>query len=323
MTIDLEKPAPGEPTRATLGGRDPLSVIRRYLQATRPMFLTASILPVLVGTSWGYRAAGELDLSALVWTIAAIACVHAAVNVLNDVFDDLGGSDHANVGRIFPYTGGSRFIQNGVLSIRAMAIWGVVLLLLGGLFGAVLMLDKGVAVLWFGLAGVALGVLYSAPPVQLSARGLGEPAVGIGFGVLPVVGAAWLQSTEATSGALLLSLPVACWAMAILLINEVPDREADAAAGKRTLVVRLGPARTAVLYILLQVLALIAIVAVVGLNWLPLAALVAPPVLLMAAIHAGLGIGAGQRRLKRSIELTLMIHALGGVWLLGWLLVPV
>lgn len=317
MTIDLEKPAPGEPTPAALGGRDPLSVIRRYVQATRPRFLTASILPVLVGTSWGYRAAGELDISALVLAILAIACVHAAVNVLNDVFDDLGGSDRVNVGRIFPYTGGSRFIQNGVLSIRAMVVWGVVLLLLGGLFGAVLMLEKGVAVLWFGLAGVALGVLYSAPPVQLSARGLGEAAVGMGFGLLPVVGAAWLQSPDAALSALLPSVPVACWAMAILLINEVPDQAADAAAGKRTLVVRLGPARTAALYVLLQLLALIVIAAAVGLIWLHLAV---PGVLLLAAIYAGLGLGAGQRRLKRSIELTLMIHALGGVWLVGWLL---
>ena len=320
MIIDLEQPAPGEPAPATLGGRDPLTMIRRYVLATRPMFLTASILPVLVGTSWGYRAAGELDLSALVWAIAAIACVHAAVNVLNDVFDDLGGSDRINVGRIFPYTGGSRFIQNGVLSVRAMAVWGVVLLLLGGLFGAVLMLEKGVAVLWFGLAGVALGVLYSAPPVQLSARGLGEAAVGMGFGLLPVVGAAWLQSPGAALSALLPSVPVACWAMAILLINEVPDREADAAAGKRTLVVRLGLAKTAALYVLLQLLALIVIAAAVRLNWLHLAV---PVVLLVAAIYAGLGLGAGQRRLKRSIELTLMIHALGGVWLVGWLLMPV
>lgn len=320
MIIDLEQPAPGEPAPATLGGRDPLTMIRRYVLATRPMFLTASILPVLVGTSWGYRAAGELDVSALVWAIAAIACVHAAVNVLNDVFDDLGGSDRVNVGRIFPYTGGSRFIQNGVLSVRAMAVWGVVLLLLGGLFGAVLMLEKGVAVLWFGLAGVALGVLYSAPPVQLSARGLGEAAVGMGFGLLPVVGAAWLQSPGAALSALLPSVPVACWAMAILLINEVPDREADAAAGKRTLVVRLGLAKTAALYVLLQLLALIVIAAAVRLNWLHLAV---PVVLLVAAIYAGLGLGAGQRRLKRSIELTLMIHALGGVWLVGWLLMPV
>lgn len=320
MIIDLEQPAPGEPAPATLGGRDPLTMIQRYVLATRPMFLTASILPVLVGTSWGYRAAGELDLSALVWAIAAIACVHAAINVLNDVFDDLGGSDRVNVGRIFPYTGGSRFIQNGVLSVRAMAVWGVVLLLLGGLFGAVLMLEKGVAVLWFGLAGVALGVLYSAPPVQLSARGLGEAAVGMGFGLLPVVGAAWLQSPGAALSALLPSVPVACWAMAILLINEVPDREADAAAGKRTLVVRLGLAKTAALYVLLQLLALIVIAAAVRLNWLHLAV---PVVLLVAAIYAGLGLGAGQRRLKRSIELTLMIHALGGVWLVGWLLMPV
>jgi 1,4-dihydroxy-2-naphthoate octaprenyltransferase len=145
----------------------------------------------------------------------------------------------------------------------------------------------------------------------------------MGFGFLPVVGAVWLQSPDAALSALLPSVPVACWAMAILLINEVPDQEADAAADKRTLVVRLGLAKTAALYVLLQLLALIAIAAAVGLNGLPLAALVALPVLLAAAVYAGLGLGAGQRRLKRSIELTLMVHAFGCVWLTGWLLVPV
>jgi 1,4-dihydroxy-2-naphthoate octaprenyltransferase len=142
----------------------------------------------------------------------------------------------------------------------------------------------------------------------------------MGFGFLPVVGAAWLQSRDAALSALLPSVPVACWAMAILLINEVPDQEADAAAGKRTLVVRLGLTKTAALYVLLQLLALIVIAAAVRLNWLHLAV---PVILLLAAIYAGLGLGAGQRRLKRSIELTLMIHALGCVWLSGWLLLPV
>lgn len=321
MTAEPHEAHPAEPTIASLGGSRPTRVIRRYLLATRPMFLTASVIPVLVGTSWGYREAGALDVSALLLALATIICVHASVNVLNDVFDDLYGGDRDNVERIFPYTGGSRFIQNGVMSIREMAIWGGVLLLMAVVFGAVLMLEKGIAVLPFGLAGVALGVLYSAPPLQLGARGLGEVAVGVGFGILPVSGAAWLQSGAATLNTLLLSLPIACWVMAILLINEIPDEQADAAAGKHTLVVQLGRGKTAMLYCLLQVLAFLVIVLAVKLQWLQPVGLIIPVLLLLPAIYAALGITANRQRLKRSIESTLMIHLIGGAWLAGWLLV--
>ena len=69
-----------------------------------------------------------------------------------------------------------------------MARWGSALIGVGMVLGAVLIAIKGMTVLLFGLAGIALATLYSIPPVQLSARGWGEAAVGIGFGVLPVCG---------------------------------------------------------------------------------------------------------------------------------------
>ncbi len=288
------------------------------------MFLSASLLPVLLGTSWGYRSTQTLDWSALLLALAAILCVHAAINVLNDVFDELSGNDRLNAERIFPYTGGSRVIQNGVMSLRAMALWGILLLLAGALFGLLLTLEKGPTVLILGLLGATLGVLYSAPPLQLGARGWGEAAVGLGLGILPVTGAAWLQAGEVTTGTWLVSLPVACWVTAILLINEVPDRKADAATGKRTLVVRWGVANTALLYGLLQAVAFALIVLMAGLGRLPsfALALALPTLLLLAALYAAGGLGSGQARLKRGIQLTLAIHALGCLWLTAWLLAP-
>jgi len=90
-------------------------------------------------------------------------------------------------------------------------------------------------------------VFYSLPSVQLVARGVGEACIAVAFGLLPVCGAAWLQSGVIDWRA--------CWSPSgrpvvtlILLINEVPDRKADAAAGKRTLVVRLGVAGARRLY---------------------------------------------------------------------------
>lgn len=320
MNEETYNPFSTEPSSEALMGKAPLRMIKRLFWATRPLFFTASILPVLAGTSLGYRASGRLDGWAFLLAVAAILCVHAGANVLNDVFDELRGADRDNEERIFPYTGGSRFIQNEIMTVGQMRRWGFLLLALGMVFGIFLIGLKGIGVLLFGLAGMVLGVFYSLPPVQLSYRGLGELAVGIGFGLLPVMGAAWLQSGELTGEALLLSLPLTFWVTAILLINEVPDCRADRAAGRRTLVVQLGMEKTRWLYILLHALALAAAIAAVAMGLLPVLFLTVPALLVLSAVYAAQGIGAAAARLKGGIEFTLMIHAVGGLWMTGWIL---
>lgn len=170
-----------EPTSKALSGPSPQQVFKRYLLAVRPMFLTASVLSVLLGTAWGVHVAGSADWSSFVLAVLSIALVHAGINVLNDVYDDLNGTDRINDERIFPYTGGSRFIQNEILSARQMRRWSYLLLAAAGVTGAILFFSKGPMILAFGLAGIVLGTLYSMPPLQLSARGLGELAVGSGL----------------------------------------------------------------------------------------------------------------------------------------------
>lgn len=310
-----------EPSVQALGGVTPGRVLKRYLLATRPMFLPASILPVVVGSSWGAAVSGSLDGRALLLALAAIAAVHAGVNVLNDVYDDLNGTDRDNRGRVFPYTGGSRFIQNGVLSRDQMHRWAWVLFGTAFLLGVALYLHEGMPVVLFGLAGVALGVLYSVPPFCLAARGLGELAVGVGLGVLPVLGSAWLQGVGPNWQVLLLSLPVSVWVANILLVNEVPDAAADAGAGKRTLVVRLGAPVTGTLYVVVSVIALIAAFSLgvaAQLNLLGLGPLV---LLLLLALDVGRRIIDVQRLdggTRGAIQATLAIHGLGCAWLAVW-----
>lgn len=310
-----------EPSAAALGGSAPSRVMKRLFLATRPMFFPASVLPVLAGTASGYRASGHLDTGALLLALASVMCVHAAANVINDVYDDISGTDRINKNRIFPFTGGSRFIQNGIMSQRQMRHWGLTLLGFAAIFGTALLVMKGIGVLLFGFAGTAVFLVYSVPPVQLSARGLGEAAVGIGFGVIPVTGAAWLQAGAATSEAFLLSIPVALWITNVLLINEVPDAEADGKTGKKTLVVILGYGRARKVYLLLNVFAVLAVVAAVAGDVLPPAAIVGPAALCLATIRAARAIGpdAGPHRaLVRGIKTTLAVHALGTIWLAAW-----
>ena len=274
--------SPLEPRYEDLAGDGFGRKARRHFLATRPKFLTASVLPVLVGTAWGAT-----------------------------------GTDRDNVDYIHPYTGGSRFITNGIMSVREMHRWGWILIGMASVLGLVLALLKGPIVIALGLAGIAIAWLYSAPAVQLSGKGVGEFFLMIAFGVLPVCGAAWLQSGVFDLGSLLIAIPVGIWVMLILWINEVPDRKADAANGKLTLVVRLGLDRARLGYRLLHFAAFASIVTLVAMGSLPWWTAVGAAAILAGGFKAAAGIGEQVTRpvLTKSIEMTIGLQAVGSILL--------
>lgn len=292
------------------------SRFKRGFFAMRPKFFTASVLPVLVGTALGAKAVGAIGWMPALLAIIATVLVHGAANVLNDVGDDITGADAPNTGRIYPFTGGSRFIQAGILSRDEMRRLGIGLLVAATIPGAALILIAGPMVLWLGLAGIALATLYSIPSVYLSGKGVGELAVAIAFGPLPVMGAAWLQDGIFDLGRFLVAMPIGMWVAAILLINEVPDLESDAAAGKRTLVVRFGVGGARTVYIGMHALGLAGGLAAVGLGVLPWWYGIPAIALFAMGLKAGLGIAdvrEHREQLQKSIEATLAVQALGSI----------
>jgi len=316
MSQDSARPI--DPVAEDFAGESFARMAKRAFHATRPKFFPASVLPVVAGTAWGIYASGGFDISLFLLALLATVCVHAASNVLNDVGDEVIGTDRRNEQRIYPYTGGSRFIQTGILSQSRMARLGVGLLLVAALAGLALLLEKGPTVLWFGLAGIALCVFYSLGPVKLSTLGLGELAVAVGLGMLPVVGAAWLQGASIDAAVLLYALPVSAWVAAILLINEVPDIEADGACGKDTLPVRFGLSGTSRLYLAMQASALLVILALTVQGQLPLLAPLVPAALMILAWRASGAIRTGiedRPSMTQAIESTLAIHTIGCLWL--------
>jgi len=317
MTSDVA-PVTG-PSPEQFAGDTPAQVSRRLFNAMRPKFFPASVLPVLAGSAWGFMIAGQFDLPVFLLALLATMCVHAGANVLNDVGDDSGGTDRQNEDRIYPYTGGSRFIQAGIMSASGMARLGISLLAVAAIAGLLLLYSKGVMILWFGLAGVLLAVLYSVGPIRLASIGLGEVSVGVAFG-LPVIGAAWLQSGVINLDAVLFSLPVALWVTAILLINEVPDIIADGATGKRTLPVRLGLSGTSLVYLALHLTAAVATVWLTVRGGMPLLAPFVPIALLALAWKASQAIRHGvadRPGMTKAIEMTLAIQTIGSIWLIG------
>ena len=317
-----ESVRPVNPLPESFAGTSVARKAKRLFHAMRPKFFPASVLPVVVGTAWGVSMSGQLDAYCFVLALLATICVHAASNVLNDVGDETIGTDRKNVDRVYPYTGGSRFIQMGILSQAEMRRWGIGLLLIAGLLGVGLLIEKGPAIIVFGLTGVVLCVIYSLGPLRLASLGLGELAVAVGLGLLPVAGAAWIQGAAIDTNLFLFAVPISAWVAAILLINEVPDISADSSSGKKTLPVRLGLGGTAILYFLIQASAAVATGWLTLIGALPALAPLIPLGLLLlawrnsAAIKVGI---ANRETMTQAIEGTLGIHTIGCLWLTGCL----
>jgi len=225
-----------------------------WLVVTRAPFLTAAIMPVLIG---GAYAAGALPTGQafptglFLLTLFGVMLLHLASNVFNDYFDWKRGTDQVNATYFLKYSGGSRAIELGLIDLAGTWRLAWVLLATAVAIGLFLTWNVGTGVLALGLTGAALGYFYTAPPVRLVARhGLGELAIGLAFGPLITLGTAYVVSAGADFSwqYFVMGIPVGLLTANILVINQIPDVEADASTGKNHLVVTLGARRTPYLY---------------------------------------------------------------------------
>lgn len=218
-----------------------------WLRMTRPGFLIITVVACGLGfalaVASGHALRGVNTLAT--WLLALV--VHAAANVLNDYHDGLNGADDANVDGIFPFTGGARLIQTGVVSLQETRRLALTLLLLAVPCGLALTWATGPGLLALGTVGLGLAWAYSVPPLALMTRGLGELVVGLVW-ALVVVGADYSVRGVFDAMPMGVSISYGLLIFNILLINGFPDAVADAQVGKRSLVVRWGPRRVALLY---------------------------------------------------------------------------
>jgi 1,4-dihydroxy-2-naphthoate octaprenyltransferase len=208
--------------------------------ASRPKFLVASAAPVLVGSALGYATAGTFSLYLFILALLAIMTLHAGANMANDYFDHTSRNDWLNQNPT-PFSGGSRFIQQGILSPKTILLLALLALTAGAAIGIlIVLLTRSVFILTLGLIGLLGGFFYTAPPVRLGYRSVGEPVIALLFGLLPVYGSYYLQTETIDIIPLLPAVIVGILIFLVILINEFPDVAADAAVNKRTLVVRFG-----------------------------------------------------------------------------------
>jgi len=287
-----------------------------FVLMTRPGFLLVTAIGCFIGLASAMACGSGFDATKAAATVSLAVLAHAGANVLNDYFDSRNGADAANHGGMFPFSGGSRFIQSGQVSERDTGRWGAVLLvgfvLPGGL---VLALHSGPGLLLVGAAGLLLGWAYSAPPMSLMSRGLGELTVAACWWLV-VVGADYVQRQHFFIIPAYLAVSYAVMVSTILLVCGVPDVASDRAVGKHTLATRLSTRGLAALYLTLVLFAH---------TWLVVGvwALIPPAPTLWAYLALPLALraawllwrhGVERRRLKQAIVLTLLsahIHGLG------------
>jgi 1,4-dihydroxy-2-naphthoate octaprenyltransferase len=295
------------------------------LRTTRLPFLSATAIPVLLGIAIAVRH-GSFDPVLGLLTLVGGSLAHLGINVTNDVFDTLSGADEANVNPT-QFSGGSRVAIYELLSVRQLAVLAAALLAAAALIGLFLVaMTQSVELLWIGVIGILIGIFYTAPPVRLVHRGVGEIAVALGFGPVMVLGAYVVQTGQLSLEAAVASVPVAILVALILYVNEIPDRAGDASVGKRTLPVRLSPAAVRAIYIIAAVLAFAVIVAGVAAGILPWPTLVALAALPLALrVHRGIELHYDSPYTLMAVMGTnIMLHlAVGGLLLAGYVSVIV
>ena len=268
--------------------RPRLSPFWLALRTTRLPFLSATAVPVLLGIAVAASHGAFTWWTALLTVIGA-SFAHLAINVTNDIFDTLSGADDANPNPT-QFSGGSRVAVYDLVSIRGLVLLAAGLYAAAAAIGLVLVVvTESITLLWIGIAGIALGLAYTAPPLKLVYRGLGELAVALGFGPIMLLGAYVVQTGSLAWEPVVLSLVPGILISLILFVNEIPDRAGDAQAGKRTLPVRLSPTVVRTMYLVGGIGAFgVIVVGVTGglLPWPTLIALAAIPLVLR--VHQGL-----------------------------------
>jgi 1,4-dihydroxy-2-naphthoate octaprenyltransferase len=211
--------------------------MRIWLMAARVRTLPAAIAPVLVGTA---LAGYEHVFHPLRFAAALIGAmfIQIGTNLSNDYSDARRGADSED--RLGPV----RVTAGGLVPPRQVLIATYLTFGVAVLAGAYLIVVAGWQLLLVGAASILAGVLYTGGPRPYGYEGLGELFVFLFFGIVAVAGSFFVQVEHVNWEAFALAVPVGLIASGILVVNNVRDIDTDRRAGKRTLAVRMGRART-------------------------------------------------------------------------------
>jgi 1,4-dihydroxy-2-naphthoate polyprenyltransferase len=250
-----------------------LNRVQPFLQVTRARTLPVMAAPVIIGSALAWQQGSSFQWGLFVLALVGAMAAHLGANVINDVFDFGAGTDQAAQAIIQQgntVATGSRYLLNGKLTLTYYRKLAVVCFAVALLCGIVLTIFRPLALL-FSIIGFLLALFYVAPPIRLAyiGRGLGEIDILICFGILPLVGSFYVQSSTITPIALLASLPIGLYTMAVLYFHHFLHWRADKEVGKITPVVAMGEKRARITGALILLLIAVTIIVDVYLKVFP------------------------------------------------------
>jgi 1,4-dihydroxy-2-naphthoate octaprenyltransferase len=207
--------------------------MKAWIQASRPPFFIATLIPLFVG--WVLARDAGFHLARFLLVVLASFMVHLATNLANDYFDYVEGTDSGES------IGGSRVIQEGKLSPGSLVRAIVGLYALACLVAFYLMCALDLFIIFpLVLFAFLSSLFYVAPPVRYGYHGLGELLVGVNMGPIMVVGTYWVMAGSLALKPFYVSIPIGLMVASILYYQSLPDMKTDLEAGKRTLALKLG-----------------------------------------------------------------------------------
>lgn len=212
-----------------------------WLRVSRPVTLTASIIPVTLGAVFSIRETKFL-WSYYILSVAAIVLLQASANMLNDYYDFKSKVDTKES------LGSSGAITKGMMAPKKVMIGGFAALGTGFLTGVLISVQRGLPVFILGLIGAISVYSYTGKPLELKYKGLGIPLVFFIFGPLMVLGSYYVQAQKFSLAPFIISIPVGLLTTAILHANDIRDIFFDGKAGIKTLSILVGKSSSHIIY---------------------------------------------------------------------------
>lgn len=248
-------------------------------KAVRAFSLPVSVLPVIVATA-AVAPFSRWNWPVLLASAAGAGLLHCAGNLLNDYFDFRNGVDRRIDGD--EYRPG-RVLVKGQMQPRECLAEAGVCLAIAAVLTAYLVFACGWQILLFGLAGAVSLYIYTGPPLAMKYHAMGEALIFFTFGPCLMLGAAFAQTRQLELAALLVSIPVGLATTAIVVGNNVRDRDEDGAAKIRTLSAVIGHDGLRTLYLALVVSSVAGLATMAAVGVLPRILLASPVLLVLLA----------------------------------------
>lgn len=243
--------------------------LKTWVLEVRPQYLLLPLVLIMVGTGVAWWE-GSLNIGFACLALVGLVLCHISVNVLNDYFDYVSGVDLKTIKT--PFSGGSGILPANRLRAKQVLWYGTICFILAIPIGIFFTISLGWQLLPLMILGAVCILFYTSIILKIH---FPEWSPGVGLGILPVLGAYFVQTGHYSLSALVASVPSGFLVLNLLLLNEFPDADADKIARKKTLPITVGKKNAAIVYTAFTVATYVWILVAWALGKMPVLSLIA------------------------------------------------